>query len=292
MIMRIESLCTTQVITSFSGTEITRGTGFLYRFGQTLALVTNWHILSGLSPITGLQMPGCVYTPNWVGFHVSVKTTDGYFIAPISLPLQSGYGSTWLQHTGYRDGKGRLRLVDIGVVPLNSLIENQEWIFNEITAFPAQMIYVRDGETGSESAENAYARVATEVFMLRYPKGLTSQGIIPVWKRGSIASEPLFAILDGAPAFFVDALTRDGMSGAPVLSFSGEITDASGIAIPYAHNEKSSPWLLGVYAGREGVTEDEMKMTLGRAWKKQMLDDIFFYGIPGGETLGSDVYAI
>jgi len=85
MIMRIESLCTTQVITSFSGTEITRGTGFLYRFGQTLALVTNWHILSGLRPITGLQMRGCVYTPNWVGFHVSVKTVDGY----LSLPFHS-----------------------------------------------------------------------------------------------------------------------------------------------------------------------------------------------------------
>jgi len=179
--------------------------------------------------------------------------------------------------------------VDIGVVPLNSFIGNQEWISNEIAAFAAQMIYVRDSETGSESAENAYARVATEVFMLGYPKGLTSQGIIPVWKRGSIASEPLFAILDGAPAFFVDALTRDGMSGAPVLSFSGEITDASGIAIPDDHNEKSSPWLLGVYAGREGVTEDELKMTLGRAWKKQMLDNIFLYGIPGGETLGPDV---
>lgn len=109
--------------------------------------------------------------------------------------------------------------MDIGIVSLNSFIGNQEWISNEIAAFAAQMIYVRDSETGSESAENAYARVATEVFMLGYPKGLTLQGSIPVWKPGSIASEPLFAILDGAPAFFVDALTRDGMSGAPVQVF-------------------------------------------------------------------------
>lgn len=42
------------------------------------------------------------------------------------------------------------------------------------------------------------------------------QGVFPVWKRGSIASEPLFNINLG-PAILVDAVTRRGMSGSPVL---------------------------------------------------------------------------
>jgi hypothetical protein len=129
--------------------------------------------------------------------------------------------------------------------------------------------------------EHAYPRVAADVFILGYPKGLTSQGVMPVWKRGTIASEPLINLMSNVPAMFVDAVTREGMSGSPVIHFGYEITDARGRpgpAYPYPGRE---PWLVGVYAGRDGVTGEEIEMALGRVWHKRLLDEIFSHQIPG-----------
>ena len=48
--------------------------------------------------------------------------------------------------------------------------------------------------------------------------------VFPIWKKGSIASEPLFgAVASGAPVILVDALTKEGMSGAPVLYFGSDV---------------------------------------------------------------------
>jgi hypothetical protein len=41
---------------------------------------------------------------------------------------------------------------------------------------------------------------------------------------------------------------------------------------------------VGVYAGREGVTKEEMDMTLGRVWHRRLLDEIFYDQIPGNES--------
>lgn len=130
------------------------------------------------------------------------------------------------------------------------------------------------------SFEHGYPRVAAEVFILGYPRGLTMQGVLPVWKRGSIASEPLFSVMDQAPAILVDAVTRKGMSGSPVLYFGDEITDVLGR--PRGGNQRGEPWLIGVYAGREGVTGEEIEMALGRVWHRRLLDEIFFQQVPGG----------
>lgn len=44
---------------------------------------------------------------------------------------------------------------------------------------------------------------------------------------------------------------------------------------------QDQPLLVGVYAGREGVTADENEMALGRVWHKAFVDEIFYQGIPG-----------
>jgi hypothetical protein len=70
------------------------------------------------------------------------------------------------------------------------------------------------------------------VFILGFPKGI-SQGAFPIWKRGSIATEPLYGVTtiwakSGAPVILVDALTNDGMSGSPVLYFGSEVVGDHG----------------------------------------------------------------
>jgi len=84
---------------------------------------------------------------------------------------------------------------------------------------------------------------------------------------------------------FVDAITREGMSGSPVLYFGDEITDISGRPGP-APDPRREPWLVGVYAGRDGVTGEEIEMALGRVWHKRLLDEIFYHRVPGDTPIG------
>src|SRR5205085_9713799 len=58
-------------------------------------------------------------------------------------------------------------------------------------------------------------RIGMDVFILGYPFGAPPPGF-PVWKRGSIASEPDLTRL-GRGFLIVDTASRPGMSGAPVI---------------------------------------------------------------------------
>jgi hypothetical protein len=58
-------------------------------------------------------------------------------------------------------------------------------------------------------------RIGMDVFILGYPFGAAPPAF-PVWKRGSIASEPdLVRLTTGY--YLVDTASRPGMSGAPVI---------------------------------------------------------------------------
>jgi hypothetical protein len=56
-----------------------------------------------------------------------------------------------------------------------------------------------DGSGEPSDVTNAYVEAGAEVFILGFPLGLASQGVLPIWKRGSIASEPLVAIDNRIP---------------------------------------------------------------------------------------------
>jgi len=53
--------------------------------------------------------------------------------------------------------------------------------------------------------------------VLGYPEGMIGPGRSPIWKRGSMASEPKYNWRD-KPGFLIDTATRNGMSGAPVVA--------------------------------------------------------------------------
>lgn len=180
-----------------------------------------------------------------------------------------------------RSLKRKLKIIDIGVLVLNERIVDFASIKDQIVALPSQVL-VHFDETGkARSVKHGYPRVAADLFMVGYPRGLAKQGVFPIWKRGSVASEPLFPVMGVDPAIFIDAVTYRGMSGSPVLYFGNEITDEFGDPIPEAERTLNEPWLVGVYAGREAVTDEENKMTIGRVWRKSLLDEIFFQRVPG-----------
>jgi hypothetical protein len=235
-----------------------------------------------VNPLTGNLRSTDGLFPDRVRFTLKLfdpKTGTASFRGE-EVRLLENQQSLWWQHKGYIDPSGLPKIVDIGVLALDKRLPDFEAVKDKIVSLPA-IVLVTGGPTEQNMmVESGYPRVAAEVFILGYPKGLSMQGVMPVWKRGSIASEPLFDVMDQAPAFLVDAATRDGMSGSPVLYFGDEITDTSGRS-GFVGDRKGEPWLVGVYPGREGVTREEMDMTLGRVWHRRLLDEIFYDQIPG-----------
>jgi hypothetical protein len=150
--------------------------------------------------------------------------------------------------------KGGIVTLKKGVKP-----ENRAYSLNEISAF--------------------YPEVGSDVFIIGYPKGITYSEIFPIWKRASIASEPLVGVhtelYSSSDLFYTDGLTKHGMSGSPVIRKPniGDVcfTD-DGDAVDIRNQE---PILLGVYAGRDGVTQEEYEFSLGRVWKIQVIEELF-----------------
>ena len=92
--------------------------------------------------------------------------------------------------------------------------------------------------------------------------------MLPIWKRGSIASETPLGV-DGRPIFLVDAATTAGMSGSPIIRKVTTLT-ADNRDID-ALQEFSSYELIGIYAGRlEG--SKLASVNIGYGWYRTMID--------------------
>lgn len=58
---------------------------------------------------------------------------------------------------------------------------------------------------------------ALPISVIGYPLGLAAGESWPIWKTGHIASDPDIDFQVDRPAFLIDATTRSGMSGSPVV---------------------------------------------------------------------------
>lgn len=124
-----------------------------------------------------------------------------------------------------------------------------------------------------------YLTAGQDVFIIGHPLGLVSGPLLPLWMRGTIASEPALGhYVDGKglPLMLVDARTRKGSSGSAVIRHvpGGTLTKCvdgtTGITIG-SHSE-----LLGVYSGRTHTDSD-----LGYVWRIDEVDTICRAGVRG-----------
>jgi hypothetical protein len=135
------------------------------------------------------------------------------------------------------------------------------------------------------ATENDMAiEIGNEVFILGYPLGFAHFMDTPIWKRGSIASEPHLEMADSKNRVVIDATTRQGMSGAPVVmrekthyvAESGEIKS----------HVNATRW-VGIYASRpniiipSGLDEEDRRAEIGYFYKSRCVQDAIVRGIRG-----------
>ncbi|WP_404785258.1 trypsin-like peptidase domain-containing protein [Altericista sp. CCNU0014] len=112
-----------------------------------------------------------------------------------------------------------------------------------------------------------------DVFILGFPRGINGGGLFPIWKRGSIASEPDVNI-DDLPKMYIDTATREGMSGSPVYAKESGFWVPEGIELlDLKHTFFGKGYrFLGIYSGRVG--NDPFLAQLGIVWKEKAIQDI------------------
>lgn len=244
------------------------GTGFVYEFKGRAFLISNWHNFSGRNAETG--QPVCKKSgavPNRVRVTMPEKEIGQWSTAEFQLCDASGRAS-WFEHPKHG------RRVDVGALPLEDLHQ-----------------YSFRAATGKESGADMLLQVGDDVYILGYPLGISATQHFALWKRGSVASEPDLDI-DGLPKLLIDATTRPGMSGAPVIQHStGGYTRSNGdlVIAPGRYSR-----FIGIYSGRlqeklgEAPCVDEptksQEAFLGIVWKRPAIEQT----IEGGRVAACD----
>jgi hypothetical protein len=285
------SYTTTKIDVFFNQQFLGSATGFVHKFGSAFGLVTNWHVLSGINPASGLCLSSMGGMPNRIEFHVAVsrkwkekeKVAEQIHFRAVDLGLIELGMPIW------KDDKRADNQNDYAVIPISKYLPELVEEGVTLRAIEGGKVTLKRGaarpsdestRVPKEDIQHIYPAVGAEVFVLGYPRGLGTNGIFPIWKRASIASEPQGSVTLAGQEYtnliYVDALTKSGMSGAPVICLprSGDYFHSDdGVIVEPAQNE---PLVVGVYAGRDGVTNDEYELALGRVWKIGSVEELFF----------------
>lgn len=271
----------TFIIHPQTGEHILRShaTGFFIRVANKILLITNWHVVTGLDPAnpTVSKVP----PPHYLKATLYSKEE---MVTELSLPL---YGPSmkplWDEHP--LGGE-----VDIAVYALPLSCEKH-----------FEFVDIHSAEDDAPIAE----KVARDVFILGYPFsreemlegfGQEAPYYIPIWKRGSIATEPALRL--GKGVLLIDSLSRAGMSGAPIfiaqddkaldpgnatnakllsqmLSGGGGLLSAASQLDAKALSEVAVKRFrfLGIYSGTIGSTR-LAEIALGKCWHAEILLDL------------------
>jgi len=247
----------------FNDMPLSKASGSFWRYKDKSFLISNWHVFSGRNSETGILMDKDAIAPNLVKFtfYRKVQTyPDGSMemqatFATLPLYKNNDFDTPlWLEHPNY--GKN----VDVACLDITG-------------ALPPEAVINFLPDLEGDADEAFYP--SQDAFIIGYPLGLIDPNPIPIWKRGSIATEPTYEIKE-LPKVYLDTASRWGMSGSIVIGRfyltnykkkNGEMSNTL-----FAVKDQ----ILGIYSGRLGA--HEVKAQLGIVWKKEVIDTIVSNG--------------
>ena len=252
--VRIDPLsCTSLYLKLYvNGIQLSTATGFLVNRDERNFLISNWHVFSGRDANTGKPLSKTTAAlPDEVriAHHVKGKLGTWKFVGE---RLYNKDGSArWLEHPRGKD-------VDVAAIELSNTKS-----FCEL--FPLDL---------SLAETDVVTYPGMPVSIIGFPFGLRPHAFFPIWKTGHIASDPDLSY-EGRPAFLIDATTREGMSGSPVVArLFGSHINSRNIQVVTGVITK----FLGVYASR--IRNDA---EIGCVWRPSVINELLRRGLPPNE---------
>jgi hypothetical protein len=225
------------------GKDLGSATGFIVMHGEKPYLITNWHVVTGKHPDTHELIND--YYPDEIVISHHARFRLGTWTKQIE-PLEDLAGNPrWIEHP-------RGSQVDVVALPLQIIPS----IDDAIQLYPLDL---------SSANTDLKIEPGMAVSIIGYPFGLHS-GRWPIWKTGHIATDPDLSY-EGRPAFLIDATTRPGMSGSPVVvrMWGGFLDNAGNHRITCDATTR----FLGIYSGTIYDTSE-----IGRVWRPQVIGEI------------------
>jgi len=210
-----------------------RATGFLVKWKDKPYLITNWHVVTGHHPLDP-ELYAEKHRPDSLQIiHHSKKL--GVWLNRGCEALYTAEGRPrWYEHP--------MKWVDVVALPL----ENYDTLQHEL--------YFMDIGMMKSKTEPV---IGMPLYIIGFVEGFAGPGVFPIWKAGHIASEPSLKY-QGNNAFLIDATTRGGMSGSPVVYKKYDCNGNSGESV-----------FLGIYAGR--LSQDS---EIGLVWTPDNIIEI------------------
>lgn len=239
------SLVTVPVRQLANGQPMKSATAFVWKHDHQYYLITNWHVVTGRNFYTG----DLETTVRPEALHAQFNLAIGTFAKrQWNIRLRDDEGrALWLVYPvhGHR--------IDVVALPLP--MRGDEFLLD---MYPINSII----------SKPLRIRVGMEVFILGYPFG-DDPPAFPVWKRGTIASEPDLVLLSSGH-YLVDTASRPGMSGAPVIlrSWTNDYVEGGMRAL----SDQAATNLIGVYSGRLVASSEEAQ--IGLVWHESYITDI------------------
>lgn len=165
-------------------------TGFIVEHDSEYYLVTNLHVLTGIDFYTGEHLYPDSSSPSelHLWYHGPLR---GEWLVGVE-ELTDDNGLLWFTHP-WED-------TDAAALPLQHIPHGA--LISPLNLEP------------SEDDPEIFPGIT--LFIIGFPYGRSSTGKMPIWKTAHMASEYDLDV-EGARAFLIDATTREGMSGAPVV---------------------------------------------------------------------------
>jgi hypothetical protein len=233
----LELMCRGEVFSSASG--------FVWRASNSHYLITNWHVVSGCNSETG-ELLDNGRRPDVLRGYFNIRVGD-FQRQDVDIPVRTANDTPrWYVHPTSD------RAVDLVAIPIPVLVDQ-----------PAYNPYPINGL----STEAVQLAIGMDVFVLGYPFGVKPP-YFPIWKRGSIASEPdLVRITDGR--LLIDTASRPGMSGSAVIRRRWNTAQLG----PAQIEGRAITTLIGVYSGRLW-TRNSSDAQIGIVWPTYHIDAI------------------
>jgi Trypsin-like peptidase domain len=217
---------------------IGKGTAFTTKINNQNYLITNWHVVTGRDPETNEPIDNH-YDPDYIEAWFFTNTIGMWLCKKIRLKDADGK-NLWIEHPHGRQ-------IDVVAIAFT----------------PKDDVFI--GNLDIETA-NVPIKIypSKEVSIIGYPNGLSAGGKYPIWKKGHVASE-MDLNFNNKPLFLIDATTRGGMSGSPVILRESGMVQMEKNSLVNGTFTK----FLGIYSGRLDKLSE-----IGRVWKPITIKEI------------------